>query len=498
MIGWDAAAGREDGGRVPDGLSAEDRARYALSIWWIGVLAEVGSPATVAEKRADALARLGRALSPLDGTAADGARAMSSDFRRQAGSLAALAVDASVLAAFTARAFAVGERHLPETSADRVAVARFIFVVTEAPAEVVARAVVGDPLVAFAVRVAESLLAEASELQRYRMALALGVPTYVIPTLRTTLYRVRSLAAEAQLPHEHPDIYERSLYFAEYLEEGTAYVEAVERWGREERSRAGSEFRWSVLPALSHPYAQYLLAAEPRGQAYELVERFALETHRESLARVSDDAVRGTAGTGLPFDSSYRVAAPEQAEQIYRSFASVAQAQDPLPPAFAEGYAAGFSLAGYWSHIYGVHVSVVAEAEAPAGFRERVVPWFDLASAAYTEFEALSQEVRGYLALQTLLEELLAPELAAAGLRSTRLVSPVLNRAREHLADLAAFRTEPEALVDDLARLWPDVRGSVVDLLEALLGEATRVAARLEAVEVPDRRLVARAAGGVR
>ena len=485
---------------LADGVSMEDRAAEALSVWSLRVLAAADP------ERARLLESLVRTVSRLDAnldtTVTENLEDLAASRRELVELERASSISPQAYALASAMTFADPDRLEGLGSCvEELASLLEVFGAARLPVAVVVHQ--ARPHAAFLVDTVDSLLTSASELQRYRFAERAGVSPAQLDRLHVALHRIR-LKANAPTPTAEPSTAGSATSqaaFDDFLENGVAYVVAARPWAEGERSRSGDAYRWAMLPILSHPYAQYVLATVPELSATrEMVDGFATSVYEGAVRRADvdsdalDPVVVGDAVA--PFSRVYRTAEPAAAAEFYDAFAATAQDVEELSRDFAVSYTAGLTVAGYWSHTHGLHVAVVDEPEVPDLVRARVDDWFALARAADTVDEEIALTARGLIALRRGVLDELDPVVEASGIPSPAVLEPRLPAVIELLDDAATFTRDPLAVRDALALVFGLRPGSAnadaaTDALALALGA---VVDRAREVEIPDRRLLERRA----
>lgn len=483
---------------VPESISPEDRVGEAVLVWSLRVLA-AGDP-----ERVRLLESFSRTLSRLDTELerglVSGLDELAADRRELVRLERATAISPPAYALASVLVFADPERTdgLVPGLQELVAALESL-----AAAPLPAAVVVYDrhAHVAFLVDTADSLFASASELQRYRFAERVGLHPAHLRRLRVALHRLRDAANEPVSPPEPPAAVAGRAAFEDFLREGADYVTAAEPWAEGERSRSGDAYRWAMLPILSHPYAQYMVATLPElASTREMVDGFATGVYEEAARRsgVSPGAlVPVVVGDAVaPYARVYRTSRQAAADSLYDAFAATAQGVEELSRDFAVAYTAGLTVAGYWSHTHGLHVAVVDDAEVPDRVRARVDDWFALARSADTVEEEIALTSRGLIALRRVVRDELDPVLVASGVPSAAMLDPRLPSVLALLDEAATFARDPLEVRDALALLFDVGPGSAgADALTDAIAQALEaVVTRLRDVEIPDRRLLERRA----
>ncbi|MFW5814107.1 MAG: hypothetical protein ACOCWX_01555 [Spirochaetota bacterium] len=483
---------------LPDGVSAVDRAGEALLVWSLRVLAADD------RQRVRLIETLVEALSRLDDEVD---RSLLAEFEELADERAelvalerAISIGPRAYALASALTFVDPERG----DASLPSLQELVSALESVGAARLQNAVVvydTDPHAAFLVDTVDSLLGTASRLQRYRFAESAGVPLAQLGRLRVALHRVRVGANTPVSVPELPTSANGRAAFEDFLEEGAEYVATAQPWADGERSRSGDAYRWAMLPILSHPYAQYMVSTVPElGATREMVDGFATSVYEEAARRsgVSPDVLAPiVVGDAVaPFARVYRTAAGGAADAFYEAFAAVAQGVEQLSRDFAVPYAAGLSVAGYWSHTHGLHVAVVDEADVPARMRARVDDWFALARVADTVEEEIALTARGLIAVRRVVRDELDPVLDAGRVPAAAVLDPRLPAAIALFDEAATFTRNPLGVRDALGAVFGVEPGSAhADALTDAVAQALdAVVRRLIEVEIPDRRLLERGA----
>ncbi len=481
-----------------DGGSMEDRAAGALSAWSLHVLAAADP------ERARLLESLVRTVSRLDADLDPTVGESLEDLAANRRELVELERMSSISPQAYALASAVTFADPDRMEGFGASVEELVMLLEAFGAARLSVAVVvhqARPHAAFLVDTVDSLLTSASKLQRYRFAERAGVSPAQLDRLHVALHRVR-LSANASTPTAESSAAGNATsraVFEEFLEEGVGYVAAARPWAEGERSRSGDAYRWAMLPILSHPYAQYVLATVPELSATrELVDGFATSIYERAVRRadVDSDALEPVVvGDAIaPFSRVYRTAEPAVAADFYDAFAATAQDVEELSRDFAVAYTAGLTVAGYWSHTHGLHVAVVDEPEVPELVRARVDDWFALARAADTVDEEIALTARGLIALRRVVLDELDRVVEASGIPSPTVLEPRLPAVLELLDDAATFTSDPLEVRDALAPVFGQRPGranadAAIDALALALGA---IVDRAREVEIPDRRLLER------
>ena len=361
--------------------------------------------------------------------------------------------------------------------------------VSAAPAEV---ADVPAAEVGFLVDTLHRLLSHMSDLQRYALSRAMAMSPGELTSAYHRLYQIRRIAA--RLPEElaslaAPAIREGAVYQS-FLAEGETLLAAARPWVDGERSRSGDAYRWAILPIVSHPYAQYLLGSRPElADAGEMVDSFVTRTYSAALRRLEDAGATvapvSVAGL-LPYHRTYAVDNDATAEMLYQAFVAEAQGAD-VAREFARPFAAGLTLAGYWSHMHGLHAAI-DPGDGASLVRARVDDWFALGSVAETVVEERTLLVYGVVSLRrAILDEVESAAVSGA----LGLVAPRLSVALALLEQAAHFRADPLEVVELLTLLYD--AHAIGHAIAAIADETHRVARRLQS-DRDDRRLVVQAA----
>ncbi len=449
----------------PDGLSDRDRAGERLALWALEVLA--AEP----YERVTLLRRFGQELVGVR----DAADALARDYADALALCERLIPGVEVIAAVSPHLFADPDRDPPTRDALR-ALGEFLVSLTECDAAA------SEPSVelTFLVDTTQALLLHASDLQRYRLAVAMGVNRSSLESILLRLYQIR--ADRAVLPPELATLRAQTPApggeFRRFLSDGRSLIEAAQPWVDGERSRSGDSFRWAMLPIVSHPYAQYLLATDPALESTALmVSTFVSRTHSAAIRRADPSVaslVAVSTGDGvLPYHRVYRVPGEAAAAALYETYAAEAQGVEELSRGFRRPYAAGLTMAGYWSYLHGLQLLPDPPSDHPEQeVRAQVGPWIALAEAADTPIEGLSLLVRGLVSLR----RVVLHELAGAGPALTP-TAPRLSIALTLLDQHARFEADPVEVFELLAALYEVAPGEEVTNRIAL--EVARVAVRL-------------------
>lgn len=467
----------------PDGLSDHDRAGERLALWTLEVLA--AGP----YERVALLRRFGQEVVE----ARDRAHALADEYADALALCERLMPKIEVIAVVSPHLFADPERHPPARDALE-ALGEFLVSLTECGTAA------GEPSaeLTFLVDTTRALLLHASDLQRYRLAVAMGVARSSLDSILLRLYQFqadraalpsRMVAMRAQTPPPGGE-------YHRFLSDGRSLIEAAQPWADGERSRSGDSFRWAMLPIVSHPYAQYLLATDPALESTAaVVSTFVSRTHSAAIRRAGPSVaslVTVSSGDGvLPFHRVYRVPDEAAASALYEAYAAEAQGVDELSGDFRRPYAAGLTMAGYWSHLHGLHLLPEASSDDLAGdfaggpapeVRAQVAPWIALAQAAETPVETLSLLVRGLVSLRRVVLHEIAGAAPSIALRAPRL-SIALALLDQH----ARFEADPAEVFELLALLYEVAPGE--DVSYRIGSEVARVVARLRN-ETADRKVL--------
>ncbi len=450
----------------PDGLSDHDRAGERLALWTLEVLA--AEP----YERVALLRRFGQEVVAVR----DAADALAHEYAATLALCDRLMPGVEVIANVSPHLFANPERYpaaLEVLGEFLVSLTECDTAANEPPAEL-----------AFVVDTTQVLLLHASDLQRYRLAVAMGVAPSSLDAISLRLYQVR--AHRAALPAKMDSLRAETPApggeYRRFLSEGRSLIEAAQPWADGERSRSGDSFRWAMLPIVSHPYAQYLLATDPAlGSTAAVVSTFVSRTHSAAIRRAGASVaslVTVSSGEGvLPFHRVYRVPDEAAASALYETYAAEAQGVDELSRDFRRPYAAGLTVAGYWSHLHGLQLLPETPSDGLAGgpgeeVLAQVAPWIALAQAAETPVEGLSLLVRGLVSLR----RVILHEIAGAG-PSLALSAPRLSIVLTLLDQHARFEADPVEVFELLALLYDAAPGEAVT--HRIASDVARVVARL-------------------
>ena len=479
--------------RSRESLTPQERAREDFATWTMGVLA------AETNDRFDLVRSLGRLLerwSPADTRAVRGEIESLVRAELERAALAELLEpSAGALAAVSAHLFAEAAR-CPAAHADAEALGELLMTLTRLDPEAVLQ--LDSPELTFLVDTTDALLSSSSDLQRFMLAQAMGLSRLDLPAIHHRLRLLRARAA--RLPRELDGLSgRRSAPGGEYqrfLAEGRTLVAAAREWAEGERSRSGEAYRWAVLPIVSHPYSQYLLATDPAlDVTAAMVDSFVSQVYSAAFRRavsVVPSAVPITVGDGvLPFHRVYRVRDREAAIALYDAFTAEALGVAELSREFLRDHAAGLTMAGYWSHLHGLHLVYASDDGPEARIRARTDDWFALARAADTAAEELSLLVRGLLSVRRAMID----EIRFLGLSSESpaivLGAPRLALVLSLLDEVAAFDADPVDVMERIGLLYETrTIAETVDRVAAELGGLVR---RERDVVIADRRVLAAA-----
>ncbi|MFP4114596.1 MAG: hypothetical protein ACLFUA_09500 [Spirochaetales bacterium] len=490
---------------LPDDLSAFDRIRRSLELWRLRVLAALD------DERVDLLDSMLVATSGSSASVGADVRSRLAEIMDERSRLielrSLLPLPARTVALLSAGPLGDAAAFAEGRVAEYAGLSSVLLHLADSRREAPRDAYGESATLAFLADTAESLLGVLSELQRYELARAMGLTLREIDELRVGLHRLRLAVGEAVRSGEPGAARTRSdrdrgdgeaaaiddSLFADYLAEGAEFVEAARPWADGERSRSGDEYRWAMLAIVSHPYAQYLVASLPEpAETRAMVEAFVAQTYEEALRRpgiaaldlepvVLGDAIQ-------PVQRVYRTESDAVANELYDAFAAAGQGVAELSRDFGASYAAGLTVAGYWSHMHGLHVAVERDGGAAARIRSRVDAWLALARAARLVDEEVSLTLRGLLSLRRTVRDELDPIAVASGIASVAAYAPRLPTARSLLDEVSTFTSDPRATLSALAQLYEVDEGDAT--IDAIAADVERTAERLRRVELADRRLV--------
>lgn len=502
--------------------AGQDRLFYLAGHWRLLYLSAPGD-----EERLVLLSQLSAAARSLSFEARDQVDRWSETLRRESAFMEETATRSrEALPVLTAAAFAEpgelspGDRDILESLIDGMA---------QAGREELVRAAGRTAAVRFAVDVSERLLLALTDRRLHELAITLGMTRAELQATAFRLYRVRldlygrefdraRSAAETSMER-----YRQTGNFADerdmlrmFRNEGTAHVTGLEPWVSGERSRTGDSYRWALLSVLSNRYAQHLILTNPDyADAQRLVGGFVAGLYDGAIARLAPGVSRvlrraTEAEAADAFDRVYVLPLPEAAltrqestepqatdaaavaaaavEPLYLAFAVEAQG-DQVSELFTSASPSGITIAAEWAHDHGLHVAVVPS-EAPGELLENtVLSWFDLAAAADNDMQSFSDELRGVLALITLLEQRISPELQSAGSPALRLYSPRLAAVARSVERVPRFEQTPGETLAALFAVYPEAE-DLRALVRAVGRSITRVADRLADVDSADRRAI--------
>lgn len=484
---------------LPEDVSVVDRAVEAVSVWELRVLA-AESP-----RRVRLLEQMSASLVGLDGGSDRGIRreldAIADELRELIRLERLLPVGADAFAQVFAPVFADASRL--GSPAGLTEVFGTLSALAGAGARQAATTYSLHPELAFLVDTAGSLLGAASELQRFDVASAAGMPIGRLRAIAPYLWRLRREARSMPVRPAMEAADARAEAFATFVSEGTDYVSAATPWAEGRSSRTGDEYRWAMLPILSHPYAQFLVATEPElSDTRAMVDGFAISIYEDAFRRTGRFAEElGPVVVGdhnAPYQRMYESEVGDAATALYDAFAAAAQGTEQLGRDFAVPFASGLSLAGYWSHIHGLHVAVLdgrRRADVSAVLRSRVDAWFALARASDTDQDELALTTRGLMALRRAVLDEIEPLASASGAPgAVGLIAPRLPLVIALLDEAAGFRVDALTVRDALADIYAADADALTD---AIAADLVSFADRMRDVEIPDRRLLSRASAGV-
>jgi hypothetical protein len=201
------------------------------------------------------------------------------------------------------------------------------------------------------------------------------------------------------------------------------------------------------------------------------------------------------------------------ADRLYLAFVTAAQGEDTLPPGFDQRFGrTGLTVGGVWSHSHGLHVLPMVTDTTEDLLRGLAADWIALAWSAEAEPVMIGYEFRAIAALEVGFDSVLTPLLRQGAIVDLSAVSPALARTGELFDLCTSFAAEPEWVLDELLQVYESLPGpdgiraprpaagaSPYSVLpQVIAAQLDRFAARLADVEVPDRRVLLRAAGGAR
>ncbi len=486
---------------LPDDLSADDSVRQRFAMWELLVLGaeDVG--------RARLLRDVERAM--IDVSLAE-ARDIAGELREiriereQVMDLHARFPVAPDVFALVSASTVGDARRLSESTAI-LELSTLLVALTRADSRASVDVYQGRGDAAFLVDTLQSLLASASDLQRFAVARAMGISRAELDHAAARLYRIRS--ETARLPDSQGDPSAATgppdSAFSLFLQAGAEHVADARPWAVGDRSRSGDSYRWAMLPIVSHPYSQYMIATLPElSDTRVMVEDFISGVYERTVRSldVESDAISAVVlGDGIqPLSRVYGSSSSAAAAELYESFAAVAQGVEELSPDFLVPYTAGLTLAGYWSHMHGLHVAVIADETTDREgiarlVRARVDGWFALARSVDTEQEELSLTLRGLLALRRVLHDELLLVVSSAGIPSLAVYEPRLPAVLSLLDEVAGFTADPLVIRSKLAELYEAPEGDATN--DLIAADLARLLTRLRDVEIADRRVLRRLAG---
>ncbi len=358
-------------------------------------------------------------------------------------------VSATALAALTPGIFSLHDEPVAGLLELEQTLGRELRLVRSSEGDLVSERTREVPAVAFLVERADSLLVAAGRAETRRFADRTGSAPHEITRLTQDLYTARATparpslldqmlwrearadptASPASLPPFYPPvtpdnarstILEPSAQrvYRLYLQLGEENAEAVAALEQSDDPRSGDDYRWTMLGALSHPYALHLLATQERYErAGRLLDQFVASVY-ERAGRISGFPLafrdrEALLGFGR-YERTVVVDGADQVSGVYQAFVQAAQDLDVLPESYLDEYAPGISQAEHWAHLHGLHVSAVEglDTEVP----RRAVRWFELSALAEVPDEQFAHAVRGLYALASPSDLLpqYAPQLASA------------------------------------------------------------------------------------
>jgi hypothetical protein len=482
---------------LPGNLSQEDQLQEMIAMWRLRVLAaEDASRIELLRAMRDALSG---GLLEADSEPMTALRAVEAERERLLEVRRRLPLPPAVFAALGAHAFGTADAASDRADAlERLAAV--LSAVAASPYETSVDLYRRDPQLAFLVDTAEGLFGSMSDLQRYELGRAIGLSLDEVVRLRVELHRLRVRAV--RLPEElrarevEPPTEDSA--FTDFIAEGTEFVADARPWAEGERSRAGDAYRWAMLAIMSHPYAQYLVGTVPaHEETKSMVEAFSAQTYEDAMRRPGVSGIDMTPiviGDAIqPFQRVYRVRSARAIEAFYEAFAIAGQGVEELSRDFSNRYAAGLTVAGYWSHTHGLHI-VVEPSDGVAGrVRARVDQWFALARAASLVDDEISLMLRGLLSVRRTLGDEMQPLIAASGITAVDAYEPRLSAALGLLDEAATFTVDPRDVMSELARLYG---ASGDETIDRIASDLETFVARLRDVEIPDRRVLDQLAVG--
>ena len=326
-----------------------------------------------------------------------------------------------------------------------------------------------DPTVMFALERADSLMLRASARERARFARRTGLSGGKLAELHQRIYAARShvereglLLRLQDLREEQPSRYGSSFlpsasdqsesgvrFYDEYRELGEENAALVAQLASSSDPHSGDDYRWTMLGALSHPYALHLLATDERYLAAAgLMDEFVSGIYAETAERAGVPAP--PAGVNR-YDRTVIETERAAVQNLYAAFVQSAQGLEELPQSYAQEYAPGITQAEHWAHIHGFHV-VVEEATSSL-LVERASRWFELALIAEIPDERFAHQLRGLSALH---DEVARIRETVSSSRAVSLASFAARlSAASAWAELAvAFRVDSATATDVTRRLF--------------------------------------------
>ena len=474
-------------------LSPSERAREDFATWTMGVLA--AEP----DDRTGLVESLGHALERWSSAETRGTRDLIDLFVRSELDRAALRValdpPVAAIAAVRPHLFADAARHAG-AHADVRTLGELLTTLTQTDPETVLR--LDSPELAFLIDTTDALLSSSSDLQRFMLARAMGLTRHDLQTIHTRLYFLRVRAA--RLPRELDGLSAgpaaAGSEYQRFLAEGRALVAAAREWADGERSRSGEAYRWAMLPIVSHPYSQFLIATDPALETTAaMIDAFVSRTYASAFRRAGSAASAAlpiTVGDGvLPFHRVYRVPDRDASRALYEAFTAEAMGIADLSREFLRDHAAGMTMAAYWSHLHGLHLVHAPDDGPGARVRSRIDDWFALARVADTAPEEVSLLVRGLLALRRgILDEIRSVGMSGAS-PSIAIGAPRLAAALVLLEETAAFEADPITVMELLGLLY-DSR-TIDEAAARIALDLDRIVRRERDVVIEDRRILAAA-----
>jgi hypothetical protein len=508
---------------LPEAVLANEAAAIAVQVWWLRFLSATDT------QRDDMLRSHLELIEDVDGEIAQDGRSVVSALLAERRQRAAATPSPRVGSAVSAFSFSSPDE-LPGATA--IAFRIWATRLRQFSPDELTDVANHDLDCRFVIDMLEHLLRHSSDLALYELGVAVDLSVPDLRRLRNLAIYVDSVAEPGDgspspgsetLATEPPE--DRSAALEDMMDEGRTYLRSAARWADSDEARSGDAFRWSMLPVLNNPYAQYLLVTDDRYAAtLGLVQAFVTETYQDATVRAERSPVpvfefvtgiHSSDPAVLPFDRVYRIRDNlVGAERLYAAFAAAGQGAEELPAGFEQRYEGSITVAGWWSHSYGLHVVPSLDGadgeEALAGvsaeaiierLRAYSLDWFTLARVADTEPELLVYLYRGIAAVASVVDGVVNPLLVAGGVVDPGNVAPVLARCRELFAMALDFRFAPDWATTQLIHLAGGdsetterrfvPSASETDEIFQLIAEAVEAAAfRVLQIEAGDREIL--------